>query len=129
MRWFGLVIGVVIVLGSAISFAAPEARLWLEHSVLTSTGLDVIAVVRVAIGLGFLFAASVSRQPRTIRALGIIVIIAGVMTPWFGVARARAAVNWFEAAGPFPMHLEAVAGVALGSFVIYAFRAPIRRAS
>ena len=36
MRWLGLVIGALVILGSAISFAAPDLRLSLERSVIAS---------------------------------------------------------------------------------------------
>jgi len=128
MRSFGLVIGAFLILASAISFAAPDLRLALERSVMTPAGLYAIAALRIAIGLGFVLAAPVSRAPRTVRVLGLIVIIAGVSTPWFGVARARAVVNGLANAGPLLMRLDAVVGMAIGGFLVYVFRTPARRA-
>ena len=129
MRWLGLVIGALVVLASAISFAVPDLRLSLEHSVMTPTGLYAIAALRIAIGLVFVFAASASRAPRTLRVLGLIVIIAGLSTPWFGAVRARTVVNWLASAGPLLMRLDAVVGMALGGFLVYVFRTPTRRAT
>jgi hypothetical protein len=129
MRLLGLAIGVLVILASAISFAAPDLRLSLERSVMTPAGLYAIAALRIAIGLVFVLAAPASRAPRTVRALGLIVIIAGLTTPWFGVARARAVLNWLASAGPLWMHLDAGVGMAIGGFLVYAFRAPIRRAT
>jgi len=51
MRLLGLVIGAVVILGSAISFAAPDLRLSLERSVITPAGLYAIAALRIA-GVG-----------------------------------------------------------------------------
>ena len=129
MRWLGLVIGALVILASAISFAVPDLRLSLERSVMTPTGLYAIAVLRIAIGLVFVLAAPASRAPRTLRVLGVIVIIAGLSTPSFGVARAQAVVNWLASAGPLLMRLDAVVGMALGGFLVYVFRTPIRRAT
>ena len=127
MRWLGLVIGVLVILASAVSLAAPALRLSLERSVMTPMGLYAIAVVRIAIGLVFVIGAPASRTPRTLRVLGLIVIVAGLSTPWFGVARARAVVNWLDSAGPLLMRLDAVAGMAIGGFLVYVFRTPARR--
>ena len=117
MRWLGLVIGALVILASAISFAAPDLRLSLERSVMTPAGLYAIAALRIAIGLVFVLAAPASRAPRTLRVLGLIVIIAGLTTPWFGVARARAVLNWWASAGPLLMRLDAGVGMAIGGFL------------
>ena len=129
MRLLGLVIGAVVILVSAISFAVPDLKLSLERSAMTPTGLYAIAVLRIAIGLVFVFAAPVSRAPRTLRVFGLIVIIAGLMTPWFGVARAQAVLTWLASAGPLLMRLDACVGMAMGGFLVYVFRAPTRRAT
>jgi hypothetical protein len=129
MRLFGLVIGTLVILASAISFAAPDLRLSLERSMITPAGLYAIAALRIAIGLVLVLAAPASRTPRTVRALGLIVIIAGLTTPWFGVARATAVLSWLESAGPLLMRLDAVVGMALGGFLVYVFRTPTRRAT
>ena len=67
MRLLGLVIGALVILASAISFAVPDQRLSLESSLMTPPGLYAIAALRIAIGLVFVFAASASRAPRTLR--------------------------------------------------------------
>jgi len=128
MRLLGLVIGALVVLVSAISFAVPDLKLSLERSAMTPTGLYAIAVLRMAIGLVFVFAAPVSRAPRMLRVLGLVVIIAGLMTPWFGVARAQATLNWVASAGPLVMRLDACVGMAMGGFLVFVFRAATRRA-
>lgn len=94
---------------------------------MTPAGLNAIAAARIALGLVFVFAATASRAPRTLRVFGLMAIIAGLMTPWFGVARARAVLDWFASAGPLVMRLNAVVGMAIGGFLVYVFRAPARR--
>jgi len=122
MRSFGLVIGALLILASAISFTAPDLRLSLERSAITPVGLYAITALRIAIGLGLVLAAPASRAPRTLGVLGLIVIIAGLSTPLFGVARARTVVNWLASAGPLLMRLDAVIGMALGGFLVYVSR-------
>jgi hypothetical protein len=129
MRLLGLVIGALVILWSAISFAVPDLRLSLERSVMTPAGLGAIAALRIALGLVFVLAAPASRAPRTLRVLGLVVILAGLMTPSFGVARARAVLNWFASAGPLLMRLDAGVGMAIGGFLVYVFRPPARRAT
>jgi len=122
MRLIGLVIGVVVILAGALGVAAPAVLLSLGRSVATPAGLYAIAAGRIAIGVIFLLAAPASRAPRAIRVLSIIVIIAGVATPWFGVARTLRALDWAAAEPLFP-RLVAGMVMVLGGFLIYAFRA------
>ena len=131
MRLLGLVIGALVILASAISFAAPDLRLSLERRAITPAGLYAITALRIAIGLVFVLGAPASRAPRTLRVLGFIVIVAGLMTPWFGVARSRAVLNWLADAGPgrLLMGLSAGLGMAIGGFLLYVFRAPTGRAT
>jgi len=96
---------------------------------MTPAGLYAIAALRIAIGLVFVLAAPASRAPRTLRVLGLIVIIAGLTTPWFGVARAQAILNWLASAGPFWTRVDAGVAMALGGFLVYVFRTPTRRAA
>ena len=74
---------------------------------MTPAGLYAIAVLRIAI-------AWCSYSPRHHRghhgrSAGwcVIVIIFGLTTPWFGVARTWAVLNWLAGAGPLPMRLDA----------------------
>ena len=60
MRLLGLVIGALVIFVSAISFAVPDLKLSLERSTMTPTGLDAIAVLRIAIGLVFVCVAPAS---------------------------------------------------------------------
>ena len=129
MRLLGLAIGALVILASAISFAVPDLRLSLERSVMTPAGLYSIAALRIAIGLVLVLAAPTSRAPRLLRALGVMVMIAGLSTPWFGVDRARAIMDRVENAGPSLMRLDAIVGMALGGFLVYVFRTPPRRAT
>ena len=122
MRLLGLVLGVLVILVGAVGVAAPDVLLSVGRSVITPGGLYAIAALRIAIGLVFVLAAPASRAPRTLRVLGVLVIIAGLTTPWFGVARSLAVLDWWASVGPSFRRLEAGAAVAIGGFLAYVFR-------
>ena len=124
MRLPALVIGVLVLLVGAIGVAAPDVFLSVGRSVITPGGLYAIAALRIALGLVFLLAAPASRAPRTLRVLGVLVIIAGLTTPWFGVARSLAVLDWWASVGPSLRRLEAGVAVALGGLLVYVFRPP-----
>jgi hypothetical protein len=122
MRLLGFAIGTVVVLASAIGFAAPDLPLSFGRSVSTPAGLYAIGALRIAIGLSLVFAARASHAPRTLRVLGVIAILGGISTPLLGVARAQAIVNWMASAGPPWMRLGAILGMGFGAFLLYVFR-------
>jgi hypothetical protein len=128
MRWFGLAMGALLILVGAITVTVPGLRLAVERSIMTPAGLYAIAAVRITIGLAFVLAAPASRTPRMIRVFGLIVIIAGLSTPWFGVTRAQALMNWLENTGPLLMRVDAIVAMAIGVFLVYVFRLPPRAA-
>jgi hypothetical protein len=90
------------------------------RSVLTPAGLYVIGALRIGIGVVFFMAGTASRAPRTLRLLGVIVIVAGLVTPIFGVDRARAILDWEAAHGPWLVRLAGGFAVLLGGFVGFA---------
>jgi hypothetical protein len=59
-------------------------------------------------------------MPRTLRAIGVVITIAGLITPLFGVERSAAIFNWFSAQGPSLVRVVAVFALALGGFILYA---------
>jgi hypothetical protein len=123
-----LLIGLFIVAIGTCGVAAPNGLLTAVRFVLTPRGLYLVAAVRVVFGVILVLVAPSSRAPRVLRLLGFIVLVAGFTTPFFGVDRARAMLDWWSAAGPGFMRLWAGLAVALGAFVVYAV-APRHRAT
>jgi len=121
MQWLGLVIGVLVMVAGATTLAAPDQFLSLLRSLMTPAGMYAIAAGRIAIGSVFVLGAPASRAPRTIRWLGLIIIFAGLATPFFGVARSESILNWWEGVGPVLKTIDAVVAITLGGFIVYAF--------
>ena len=121
MRLLAILIGLFIVALGILGMAAPTVLLDTTEFALTQVGLYVAAALRVAFGIVLIAAAPVSRLPRTVRILGILFIVAGVITPFVGVERAREIVDWWTVQGPIFMRAWAAIAVVLGVFIIYAF--------
>lgn len=124
MRLTGLGIGVLIVIAGAIGVVAPDVLLSVGRSIITPAGLYAITALRIAIGLVFVLEAPASRAPRTLRALGVLVMIAGLATPWFGVARSMAVMDWWATVGPTLRRLDAAVAIATGALVVFVSRPP-----
>jgi hypothetical protein len=115
-----MIIGLAVAGLGCVGLLAPSLLVDFGNSLLTETGLYIVAAVRVAFGLLLLFAARLSRMPRTLRAIGVVITIAGLLTPLFGVERSAAMFNWFSGQGPGLVRVVAVFALALGGFILYA---------
>ena len=94
------------------------------QNIASTTGLYAAGTVRVGIGLVLMLAARESRAPGFLRAIGAIVLVAGVATPLFGVDASRARLDW-EAAHLTLFRLEGVMFVWLGWVIVSTIR-PMR---
>ena len=109
-----------------LGLIAPDRLVALGTVLTTPSGIYGIAALRFLVGVVFLITASSSRMPRTLRILGVIAIIGGILTPLFGVDRSAAAVNWWAAQGPVFLRFPGTVLAGLGAFLIYA-TGPVRR--
>lgn len=119
MKSLALLVGLLIVGLGLVGVVTPGVLVTIGQHSVTPAGLYVVAALRVIIGLVLLGASSASRMPRTLRFLGIVALVAGVMTPFLGVERARAIMNWLLAPGPVVLRLWALLAIAFGSFIIH----------
>lgn len=114
--FFGLVIACIGLVGVAV----PTALLEISSFALTPAGFYSAAAFRIVVGVVLIVAAAPSRMPGTVRVLGVLIVIAGLATPFVGVDRLRAVVDWWSALGPIYMRAWAALAVALGLFIVYA---------
>ena len=115
-----MIIGLAVAGLGCVGLVAPALLVNFGNSLLTETGLYIVAAVRVAFGLLLLLAARHSRMPRTLRTIGIVIIIAGLITPLLGVERSTSMFNWLSAQGPAFMRVVAIFAIALGALIVYA---------
>ncbi len=121
MRSLALVVaGVVVVLGIA-GVVIPDILIATGRHLVSPSGLYAAAAFRVGVGLVLLLAARESRAPGMLRAIGAVVLVAGVATPFFGVEAARARLDW-EAAHVGVLRVEGAAFVCLGGLIVSALR-------
>jgi hypothetical protein len=128
MRFLALLAALFIMVVGIVGLVAPDRLMAAGRFVITPIGLYAIAVLRVGMGLVLMLVAPTSRVPKTLRAFGAVVLVAGLTTPFFGVDRVRGIADWEAAQGP--AFLRGVAGVlvAIGSFIAFAVAAGRRAA-
>ena len=132
MKSAAMLVGLLMLVLGVLGVLVPDTFLLIGRRAATPVGLYVTALARVGIGLVLIQAAPASRAPLGLRVLGAMTFVAGLVTPLFGVERARAYLDWWAAQGPGVLRLWALVMVAFGVFVAYAVtdghRAALRRA-
>ncbi len=129
MKLLAMVLGAVIAGIGLVGMAAPSLLLDFGRSLQTTSALYAVAAARVALGALLFWVASASRMPRMLRIVGAVVIVAGLVTPVFGVERAQAMLTWWSSHGQLFMRAWAALAVAFGLFIIYAVASPRRGAA
>ena len=128
MRIVVLLAALVIIAIGLGGIVAPDSLMALRREyVVTEYGPYAIGSIRVAIGLLMMAVAPTSRMPKAVRVLGLLVCVQGltqiVGTPFIGLARARAILEW-AASHPALLRVGALLALIIGGFMVYAVRPP-----
>lgn len=117
MRIAALLVALFTIVVSMVGIVSPANVTTLRRLYFaTSGGLYAASAVRVAMGLVLILAASSSRWPRALRALGAVVCLQGIAATLFGIERARAILEW-EAMHTVLLRAGAVVALATSGFV------------
>lgn len=130
MKALAFVAGLGMLAVGEIGLLMPSTLVWIAQRFGTPLQWYAIGAVRVAFGVLLLSVAATSRAPRTLRVVAFIPLLAGLgalATPFVGVERARALLEWWSQLGPGYVRLSALSLLLLGGFIAYAC-APARRA-
>jgi hypothetical protein len=119
MKTLAFAIALLIVTIGLTGMVCPDCLVRIGYYSLTPVGLYVVAGLRVAIGLVFFLAAPASRAPRTLRILGVLVCIGGVVTAFLTAERAHAILDWWSAYGVTFVRFAAGVVLVIGSFIAY----------
>lgn len=129
MKTLAFIIGLCITGVGAIGLLVPSVLIWIGQRFTTPLHWFAIGAFRAAFGVLLLSVAKASRAPRTLRVVALIplaVALGALATPFLGVERARATIEWWSSQGSGFVRLSALPVLALGVFVAYAC-APARR--
>ncbi len=120
MTYAALALSAFIAALGALGVVSPSALLGIVRRFQTPTGVYAAAAIRVVFGVVLLFAAPTSRVPEAVRILAVILIAAGVITPFFGLERFRRLLDWWTALGPGLVRAWAAFAFFFGLVVAYA---------
>lgn len=123
MKTLAFVFGLFVVTVGVVGMLAPSSLVWIAQHSVTSGAFYLIAVVRLAVGLALISAASASRAPKALRIVGYVIVVAGLataLTGLVGMERARTIIGWWLDQGAGLIRVTSVVLVAFGGFVVYA---------
>jgi hypothetical protein len=120
MRSAALLVALFVIVVGIVGLVSPDSLMTVGRYVITPAGLYAIAALRVGIGLLLILVAPISRAPRTLRALGAVVVVAGLTTPLFGVDRSRAILEWEATQGTALLRAGAVVALTAGALLAFA---------
>lgn len=120
MTLVALVLSLFIAAVGALGVVSPARLLGVVRRLQSPAGLYLAAALRVVLGVALVFAAPTSRAPQVIRILGVFVVAAGLLTPFFGLERFRRLLDWWSARGPVFVRTWAAVAAAFGLWLAYA---------
>lgn len=119
MATLALVLSLFIVALGALGFVAPGRLVAVVRSCENPAGFYAAAALRLTWGSALFVAAPGSRAPDVIRSLSVIIVVAGLATPFFGLERFRKLLDWWTNKGSLFMRLWG--GIACGFGVWLAY--------
>ncbi len=103
-----------------LGLIAPERLVGFVRLWQTPLGLYSAAALRLVLGLALFLAAPPSKAPGVLRVAGVIIIVAGLATPFVGVERFRKHIEWWSARGSAFVRAWAFFALAVGLLLVYA---------
>ncbi len=91
-----MAVGLLIAAIGVLGIASPSALLELGRALQSIGGVWLLGFVRIVCGAILLWAAPNARMPRVLIALGILIILFGLATPFIGIERSRAMFEWWK---------------------------------
>ena len=122
-----LVLSFLVAALGALGLISPMRLLEIVRQFQSPIGLYAAAALRVVLGGALFFAAPSSRAPKVLRILGIIIVVAGLFTPLFGVERFHRLLSWWSGQGAMFLRVWAVLALAFGLLLAYAVAPNLRR--
>jgi sugar phosphate permease len=116
-----LLVALIIIIVGIAGLVSPDSVTTVRRLYFaTPLGLYAAAAVRVAMGIAVILCASVSRAPKTLRALGAVVCLQGLAATLLGPERARTILEWESIQGPAILRAGAAVALATGGFLAFA---------
>ena len=99
---------------------APDRLVGFIRSRQTTAGLYFATALRLVLGVALFFAASSSKAPDFLQVVGVVIIVTGLATPFFGIERFRKLLDWWSTLGSGFIRAWACFLLVLSLLLVYA---------
>ena len=121
MRIAALLVAVLTIVVGIVGIVSTDSAMTFRRLYFaTPSRFYAAGAVRVAMGLVLILAASSSRWPRTLRALGAVMCLQAIAATLFGLERARAIMEWEAMQGTALLRVGAAVALVAGGFMAFA---------
>jgi hypothetical protein len=100
MKIMALALSLFVAALGAAGVVSPPKLLGIVRRFQTPVGFYAAAGIRLVLGAALWLAAPSSRAPEAVGIAGLIIFVAGLITPFLGFDRLSRAMDWWTARGP-----------------------------
>jgi hypothetical protein len=108
---------------SLVGVASPCRLLDLVSRWQSWPGLRVASIVRLSFGIALLAVAPSSQTPEFIDIVGVLAVVSGLVLPFVGIARFRAALAWWSRQSTAFVRACMALGAAVGILILWSVAA------
>ena len=115
-----LIVGWLILLLGLLGIASPHLLVAAVLNMSSATRFYVTVIVRIVVGIIFLFAARRCRVAWLVYLFGVIILLSGIVLLFLGAGRLDEIINWFAARSDAALRSAYVVDVIIGALLIFA---------
>jgi len=120
MQLVAFALMVLLSILAAVTVIAPAGALAATRVFNSTAGLYALAGLRALVGVAVTLVAPLSRAPGAVRAVGVFIVVAGILTPILGLERQRRMFAWWSSRGLGLVRVSGLIGLAFAALVAYA---------
>jgi hypothetical protein len=115
-----VIVGWLILLLGLLGIASPHSLVNGVLGMSSATRFCVTVIVRIVVGIIFLFAARRCRVAWLVYLFGVIILLSGLVLLFLGAGRLDEIINWFAARSDLGLRSAYVLDVIIGALLIFA---------
>jgi hypothetical protein len=115
-----LIVGWLTLLLGLLGIASPHSLVNAVLGISPATRFYVTVIVRMVVGIIFLFAARHCRVAWLVYLFGVIILLSGIVLLFLGAGRLDEMINWFAARSDAGLRSAYVVDVIIGALLIFA---------